>query len=207
MGYTGPRWADRIGPNMSVVSRAKGTKLRANLSRPVGASEVFPLLALPSQVLYLRSRALGIGERGLHAVGIAFNEESLSPCRHTPFQIIHILGSFLRIWSIYLMYNYLTQPRASMVLVPASLILLLLRKPWKGRPLSVTQVKRKPPFLHDRLLLTQSLFYDLLVTFYNQLCYKCFILRFVGKGTESMRTTLVSLDNLLISGRGYVRWS
>ncbi|KAK4801342.1 hypothetical protein SAY86_021829 [Trapa natans] len=26
-----------------------------------------------------------------------------------------------------------------MVLVPASLILLLLRKPWKGRPLSVSQ--------------------------------------------------------------------
>ncbi|KAK4747714.1 hypothetical protein SAY87_014300 [Trapa incisa] len=66
--------------------------------------------------------------------------------RHTPFQIIHILGNFLRIWSIYSMYNYLTQTGASVVLfifsclVPVSLILLLLQKPWKGRPLSNTQV-------------------------------------------------------------------
>ncbi|KAI6677478.1 hypothetical protein NL676_038274 [Syzygium grande] len=29
--------------------------------------------------------------------------------RHTPLQIIHILGNFLRIWSVYSMYRYLTE--------------------------------------------------------------------------------------------------
>ncbi|KAI3442362.1 uncharacterized protein J3R85_001095 [Psidium guajava] len=66
--------------------------------------------------------------------------------RHTPLQIIHILGNFLRIWSVYSMYRYLTQTGASVVLfifcclVPATILFLLLQKPWKGRPLSNTQV-------------------------------------------------------------------
>ncbi|XP_022759250.1 zinc transporter 5 [Durio zibethinus] len=66
--------------------------------------------------------------------------------RHTPLQIIHIIGNFLRIWSVYSMYRYLTQTGASVVLfifsclVPSSIIFLLLQKPWKGRPLSNTQV-------------------------------------------------------------------
>ncbi|XP_052203800.1 uncharacterized protein LOC127809137 [Diospyros lotus] len=66
--------------------------------------------------------------------------------RHTPLQIIHIIGNFMRIWSIYSMYNYLSQTGASVVLfifsclVPSSIIFLALQKPWKGRPLSNTQV-------------------------------------------------------------------
>ncbi|XP_031394458.1 zinc transporter 5 isoform X1 [Punica granatum] len=66
--------------------------------------------------------------------------------RQAPLQIIHILGNFLRIWSVYSMYNYLTHTGASVVLfifsclVPASVVLLLMQKPWKGRPLSNTQV-------------------------------------------------------------------
>ncbi|XVF71633.1 hypothetical protein PTKIN_Ptkin12aG0054700 [Pterospermum kingtungense] len=66
--------------------------------------------------------------------------------RHTPLQIIHVVGNFLRIWSVYSMYRYLTQTGASVVLfifsclVPASIIFLLIQKPWKGRPLSNTQV-------------------------------------------------------------------
>ncbi|KAA3461047.1 zinc transporter 5 [Gossypium australe] len=64
----------------------------------------------------------------------------------TPLQIIHIVGNFLRIWSVYSMYRYLTQTGASVILfifsclVPSSILFLLLQKPWKGRSLSNTQV-------------------------------------------------------------------
>ncbi|CAK9149862.1 unnamed protein product [Ilex paraguariensis] len=66
--------------------------------------------------------------------------------RHTPLQIIHIIGNLLRIWSVYSMYRYLSETGASVVLfvfsclVPSSIIFLVLQKPWKGRPLSNTQV-------------------------------------------------------------------
>ncbi|KAL2895523.1 Zinc transporter 5 [Bienertia sinuspersici] len=66
--------------------------------------------------------------------------------RQTPLRIIHITGNFMRIWSIYSMYHYLSQSESSAVLfifsclVPSSIIFLALQKPWKGRPLSNTQV-------------------------------------------------------------------
>ncbi|XP_004516665.1 uncharacterized protein [Cicer arietinum] len=66
--------------------------------------------------------------------------------RHTPLQIIHVVANFLRIWSIYSMFRYLSQTGASVVLflftclAPASILFLILQKPWKGRPLSNTQV-------------------------------------------------------------------
>ncbi|KAM7520251.1 hypothetical protein LguiB_019213 [Lonicera macranthoides] len=66
--------------------------------------------------------------------------------RHTPLQIIHIIGNFMRIWSVYSMYRYLSQTGASVVLfifsclVPSSILFLVLQKPWKGRPLSNVQV-------------------------------------------------------------------
>ncbi|KAH1215503.1 hypothetical protein GmHk_13G036627 [Glycine max] len=66
--------------------------------------------------------------------------------RHTPFQIIHIVANFMRIWSIYSMYRYFLQTGASVVLflfaclAPASILFLILQKPWKGRPLSDTQI-------------------------------------------------------------------
>lgn len=66
--------------------------------------------------------------------------------RQTPLSIIHVVGNFLRIWSIYSMYNCLTESGASAVLfifsclVPSAILFLALQKPWKGRPLSNTQV-------------------------------------------------------------------
>ncbi|XP_023527641.1 zinc transporter 5-like [Cucurbita pepo subsp. pepo] len=66
--------------------------------------------------------------------------------RHTPLQIIHMLGNFFRIWSIYSMYRYFSQAGASVVLFlfcclgPAAIIFLTLQKPWKGKPLPNTQV-------------------------------------------------------------------
>ncbi|XP_023525616.1 zinc transporter 5-like isoform X4 [Cucurbita pepo subsp. pepo] len=66
--------------------------------------------------------------------------------RHTPLQIIHMVGNFFRIWSIYSMYRYFSQTGASVVLflfcclAPAAIIFLTLQKPWKGKPLSNTQV-------------------------------------------------------------------
>ncbi|KVI02821.1 hypothetical protein Ccrd_018887 [Cynara cardunculus var. scolymus] len=66
--------------------------------------------------------------------------------RHAPLQIIHVIGSFLRIWSVYSMYNYLSHTGASVVLfifsclVPSSVVFLVLQRPWKGRPLANTQV-------------------------------------------------------------------
>nr|XP_007151667.1 hypothetical protein PHAVU_004G065800g [Phaseolus vulgaris]ESW23661.1 hypothetical protein PHAVU_004G065800g [Phaseolus vulgaris] len=66
--------------------------------------------------------------------------------RQTPLQIIHIVANFMRIWSIYSMYRYFVQTGASVVLflfaclAPASILFLILQKPWKGRPLSNTQV-------------------------------------------------------------------
>ncbi|KAJ8622864.1 hypothetical protein MRB53_031393 [Persea americana] len=68
------------------------------------------------------------------------------PTRHTPLQIIHIIGNFMRVWSIYSMYQYLSQQGASVALfifaclVPSSIIFLALQKPWKGRALSNSQV-------------------------------------------------------------------
>ncbi|XP_020961257.1 uncharacterized protein LOC107647205 [Arachis ipaensis] len=68
------------------------------------------------------------------------------PLRQTPLQIIHVAANFMRIWSIYFMYRYLTQSGASIVLflfaciAPAAILFLILQKPWKGRPLSNTQV-------------------------------------------------------------------
>ncbi|KAF7129326.1 hypothetical protein RHSIM_Rhsim10G0067300 [Rhododendron simsii] len=66
--------------------------------------------------------------------------------RHTPLQIVHVIGNFLRIWSVYSMYRYLSQTGASVVLfifcclVPSAIIFIALQKPWKGRSLSNTQV-------------------------------------------------------------------
>lgn len=66
--------------------------------------------------------------------------------RHTPLQIIHVIGNFMRIWSIYSMYHYLSQTGASVFLfmfsclVPSSILFLAFQKPWKGRPLSNAQV-------------------------------------------------------------------
>ncbi|KAJ0985749.1 hypothetical protein J5N97_004105 [Dioscorea zingiberensis] len=66
--------------------------------------------------------------------------------RGTPLQIIHVSCNFLRIWSVYSLYQYLSQQGDSVVvfifccLVPASIIFLVLQKPWKGRPLPNSQV-------------------------------------------------------------------
>ncbi|KAK9106964.1 hypothetical protein Syun_022975 [Stephania yunnanensis] len=65
---------------------------------------------------------------------------------HAPLQMIHIFGNFMRIWSIYCMYHYLSQEGVSTsififtCLVPSSILFLALQKPWKGRPLSSQQV-------------------------------------------------------------------
>uniref|UniRef100_A0A803M4C8 Zinc transporter 5 n=1 Tax=Chenopodium quinoa TaxID=63459 RepID=A0A803M4C8_CHEQI len=66
--------------------------------------------------------------------------------RQTPLRIIHFTGNFMRIWSIYSMYHYLSQSESSVVLyifsclVPSSIVFLVLQKPWRGRPLSNTQI-------------------------------------------------------------------
>ncbi|XP_021763567.1 zinc transporter 5-like [Chenopodium quinoa] len=66
--------------------------------------------------------------------------------RQTPLRIIHFTGNFMRIWSIYSMYHYLSQSESSVVLyifsclVPSSIMFLVLQKPWRGRPLSNTQI-------------------------------------------------------------------
>ncbi|CAA7402058.1 unnamed protein product [Spirodela intermedia] len=63
-----------------------------------------------------------------------------------PLQIIHVIGIFLRIWSIYSLYRYLSSSEVSVVvflcgsLVPASIIFLALQKPWKGRSMPNSQV-------------------------------------------------------------------
>lgn len=71
---------------------------------------------------------------------------SQATLRQRPLQIIHVLGNFMRIWSVYSMYRYFSHTGASVVLflfsclVPACILFLILQKPWKGRPLSNTQV-------------------------------------------------------------------
>ncbi|KFK33254.1 hypothetical protein AALP_AA6G350600 [Arabis alpina] len=66
--------------------------------------------------------------------------------RHTPFQIVHLIGNFFRIWSVYSMYRYLNQTGAPVVLflfcclVPSSIVFLIIQKPWKGRALSNQQI-------------------------------------------------------------------
>ncbi|XP_015694465.1 zinc transporter 5 isoform X2 [Oryza brachyantha] len=78
--------------------------------------------------------------------GGASTSRSVPTARSTPLQVIHILGNFARIWSVYSLYNYLSSSGDSIVgfifscLVPASVIFLALQKPWKGRPLPNSQV-------------------------------------------------------------------
>ncbi|KAG0538987.1 hypothetical protein BDA96_03G283700 [Sorghum bicolor] len=66
--------------------------------------------------------------------------------RSTPLQVIHVLGNFMRIWSVYSLYSHLSNSGDSIVgfifscLVPTSIIFLVLQKPWKGRPLPNSQV-------------------------------------------------------------------
>ncbi|CAL9224407.1 unnamed protein product [Arabidopsis halleri] len=74
------------------------------------------------------------------------DDRGSSHFRNTPFQIIHLIGNFFRIWSVYSMYRYLNQTGAPVVLflfcclVPSSIIFLILQKPWKGRALSNQQI-------------------------------------------------------------------
>ncbi|KAL0742020.1 hypothetical protein Bca4012_083533 [Brassica carinata] len=74
------------------------------------------------------------------------DDRGSSHFRHAPFQIIHVIGNFLRIWSVYSMYRYLNQSGAPVVLflfcclVPSSFVFLILQKPWKGRALSSQQI-------------------------------------------------------------------
>lgn len=78
--------------------------------------------------------------------GIASTSRSVPTARSTPLQVIHILGNFVRIWSVYLLYSYLSSSGDSIVgfifscLVLASVIFLVVQKPWKGRPLPNSQV-------------------------------------------------------------------
>lgn len=66
--------------------------------------------------------------------------------RQTPLQIIHVVGNFMRIWSVYSMYRYLSHTGASVVLfmfcclLPSCIWFLVAQKPWKGRALANTQV-------------------------------------------------------------------
>ncbi|CAN6451607.1 unnamed protein product [Victoria cruziana] len=68
------------------------------------------------------------------------------PFRQTPLQIIHLIGSFLRIWSVFSMYQYVTDEEVSVLvfifscLVPSCIIFLASQKPWRGRSLSNSQV-------------------------------------------------------------------
>ncbi|KAF3788836.1 hypothetical protein EJ110_NYTH20166 [Nymphaea thermarum] len=68
------------------------------------------------------------------------------PFRQTPLQIVHLIGSFLRIWSVFSMYQYVTEEEVSVLvfifscLVPSSVIFLASQKPWRGRSLSNSQV-------------------------------------------------------------------
>ncbi|KAJ4767895.1 zinc transporter [Rhynchospora pubera] len=69
-----------------------------------------------------------------------------SPVRPAPLQVIHVLGNSMRIWSVYSLYLYVSSQEESIVafiftcLVPATIIFLVLQKPWKGRALPNSQV-------------------------------------------------------------------
>ncbi|PQP92863.1 zinc transporter 5 [Prunus yedoensis var. nudiflora] len=121
------------------------------MSRLMGSSTQQPHIITETEQL----KKLNLVEKKLYP---AFVSKMMSPrqipedrgssphFRHTPLQIIHIIGNFLRIWSIYSLYRYLSETGASVVLflftclIPASILFLILQKPWKGRPLSNTQV-------------------------------------------------------------------
>lgn len=122
-------------------------------------------------------------------------------CRQTPLQVIHIFGNFMRIWSIYSVYRYLSQTGASVVLfifsclVPSSILFLFLQKPWKGRPLSNTQViiKRTASFyscssilslnlMSMSLLICLAFLFVLGSAFFDKWWYNCSILHLMGKG-------------------------
>uniref|UniRef100_A0A453BA71 Uncharacterized protein n=1 Tax=Aegilops tauschii subsp. strangulata TaxID=200361 RepID=A0A453BA71_AEGTS len=77
---------------------------------------------------------------------IASTPRSALTARSTPLQVINILGNFVRIWSVYSLYSHLSSTGDSIVgfifscFVPASVIFLILQKPWKGRPLPNSQI-------------------------------------------------------------------
>lgn len=128
----------------------------------------------------------------------------ISNCRHTPFQIIHIAANFMRIWSIYSMYRYFVQTGASVVLflfsclAPASILFLILQKPWKGRPLSNTQVnltstlcreywERSVKFDINVIMNAHSLVVSFVLSgcsFNNKWWYNSTVSGLVGKGAE-----------------------
>lgn len=108
-----------------------------------GLISVLIFIQFDRSSLYLKSWTCNLFSHHFH--------ESWIACRHTPLQIIHAFGNFMRIWSVYLMYFYLSRTGASPLgfiftcLVPTSFIFLVLQKPWKGRPLSNSQVRLIDP--------------------------------------------------------------
>lgn len=69
-----------------------------------------------------------------------------SPSREFPIYTIHLVGRFLRLISVYIVHGYLLLPGASVVtftfvcLLTATIFFLILHRPWKGRPLSTTEL-------------------------------------------------------------------
>lgn len=136
-----------------------------------------------------------------------------SLCRHTPLQIIHIVANFLRIWSIYSMFRYLSQTGASVVLflfaclAPAAILFLILQKPWKGRPLTNTQVNLISTISREYLGISIEFYSNHIMistvhsltnpvcfifsgrAFYNKRFYNSTVSGLVGKGTEIMWTS------------------
>ncbi|KAL3844879.1 hypothetical protein ACJIZ3_002282 [Penstemon smallii] len=74
------------------------------------------------------------------------NQGPSNPAFFSRLQAMHIFGNLMRILLVYSLYHYLSQSRASVelfifsCLAPSSILLLHFQKPWKGMPLSNTQV-------------------------------------------------------------------
>lgn len=66
--------------------------------------------------------------------------------RGLQLQAIHGVGRFLRLFSVYVVYQYLMGAKGSVVvftfgtLLGSALLFFAIQKPWKGRPLSQNQV-------------------------------------------------------------------
>lgn len=127
-------------------------------------------------------------------------------CRSTPLQVIHILGNFMRIWSVYSLYSYLSNSGDSIVgfifscLVPTSVIFLVLQKPWKGRALPNSQVSLYLHFSWDlHPLLDAHFLVFILARIISGCSYSCqwrdpgIILCIMGQRTSCLWSTSVSI--------------
>eukprot|EP00249_Psilotum_nudum_P008306 c21183_g1_i1 orf=204-1322(-) len=139
--------------------------------------------------------------RGIHGkIRVSKYNLGPRPSGLLPFHAIHFVGRFLRLLSVYIVYRYLSLEGASVAvfmfvcLSISAVIFLILQQPWKGRPLSTSQLV--PTILNGAVL-------ALSFVLWGQGLRDCGPVRTVL--AEYVGAVLGAISTLLF-GRGGQRW-